>query len=150
MTKRLKQSLLILLAVAVSAAVAPEADARAEGYYSPRIQIPRLGIDQKAQRTLATGPIVYYNDEDTIGIAAHNVTPVRGYDGHGPFHHLHSLRLGDTIIVNGWRYKVAKKLIIRPTETWVLNWKGVVLSACYPDYSAAFRKIVLAKPVGPA
>jgi sortase (surface protein transpeptidase) len=150
MTKRLPKPLLIALLIAVSAAIAPQANARADGYYSPQITIPRLGINQKAQRTLATGPVVYYHDADTIGIAAHNVTPVSGYNGHGPFHYLHSLQTGDTVIVNGWRYKVAKKLIIRPNQTWVLNWKGVILSACYPDHSAAFRKVVLASPVGPA
>lgn len=143
---RLRPPLLIAL-IALAAALAPGAEARSDGYYSPQVVIPRLGVNQKAQRTLATGPVVYYYDGDTIGLAAHNVTSVAGYNGHGPFHYLHSLQIGDPLFVNGTRYEVAKKLVIRPTETWVLNWKGVVLSACYPDNSAAFRKVVLAREV---
>ena len=138
-----KRLLVLLAALALLPALA---GAQSNGYYSPLIVIPRLGIDQNAQRTLATGPVVYYYDGDTIGIAGHDVTPVPGYDGHGPFRHIELLVKGDAVYVNHVLYRVVKHAVVRPNSTWVLNWKGVVLSACYPAYSAAYRWVVFAAP----
>ncbi|MGH2486435.1 MAG: sortase [Ktedonobacterales bacterium] len=133
----------LLLVLAPSAALA-----RGKGYYSPLIVIPRLGIDQKAQATLAAGPVVYYYDQGTgtIGIAGHDVTPVPGYSGHGPFRYIYLLQKGDAVYVNHFRYHVVGHAIVRPNSTWVLNFKGVVLSACYPAHSAAYRYVVFAAP----
>jgi sortase (surface protein transpeptidase) len=136
--------------VLACAALAPFAGAHGTGHYSPLIVIPRLGIHQEAQASLATGPIVYFYDKaaGTIGIAGHNVTPVAGYNGHGPFHYLKTMKVGDDVYVNHVHYRVKHVLIRRPTDTSVLDFKGVILSACYPDHSAAWRTIVQAAPVG--
>jgi sortase (surface protein transpeptidase) len=146
-------ALALLTVVLAAVSLAPLAGARsqhANGHYSPLIVIPRLGIRQEAQASLETGPIVYYYDEDTIGIAGHNVTPVPGYNGHGPFHYLKTMQVGDDVYVNHWHYVVVKKETVRPWDTSILDFKGVVLSACYPDHSANYRTAVFAKSVGPA
>jgi sortase (surface protein transpeptidase) len=147
MTKRLA-SLALLLSLAC-AAFAPFAGAHGTGHYSPLIVIPKLGVHQEAQASLATGPIVYYYDKatGTIGIAGHNVTPVAGYNGHGPFHFLKFMHIGDDVYVNHVHYRVKHILIRRPTDTSVLDFHGIVLSACYPDHSANWRTIVQAAPV---
>ena len=148
MPKRLVVLLALAVSLLASAFLPSLASAKSAGYYSPLIVIPRLHIHQDAQRTLATGPVVYYYDGDTIGIAGHDVTPVPGYGDHGPFRYIYLLQPGDAVYVNHVLYRVVKHAIVRPNETWVLNWKGVVLSACYPAHSAAFRYVIFARPVG--
>ena len=149
MSQRLLLSVLAALALA-AAIIAPVAGASQKGYYSPLIVIPSIGVHQIAQRTLATGPVVYYYNQDTgtIGIAGHNVTPVAGYNGHGPFHFLKFIKLGADVYVNHVHYRVVKKIVALPSEARkLLNFHGVVLSACYPDYSAQYRTVVFAAQV---
>ncbi len=105
-----------------------------------RLVIPRLGLDLALTANLADGPQVFYRDADTIAIAAHRTTHTH------PFLHLPNLRRGDAIAVAGIGYRVRKTVIVRPWQTWVLRYRGVVLSACYPAGSAAYRIVVLAAP----
>jgi sortase (surface protein transpeptidase) len=108
-----------------------------------RLVIPKLGLDVVVQQQLDAGPKVYYRDADTIGIAGHRTTYTR------PFHDLPRLRQGDSIRFGGHVYRVRRTAVIRPWEVWVLRQRGLVLSACHPAGSAAYRFVVLAAPVRP-
>lgn len=103
--------------------------------------IPRLGLDLPIGSSLASGPTVYYRDADTVAIAGHRTTHTH------PFLHLDDLRRGDTIRFGNARYVVRRSAIVKPTELWVLRYTGLVLSACHPPGSAAYRYVVFAARV---
>jgi sortase A len=103
--------------------------------------IPRLGLDVAVGKRLDDGPKLYYRDVDTIGIAGHRTTYTR------PFHNLPNLRRGDLIQLDRRVFRVRKTAVVRPWEVWVLRHRGLVLSACHPAGSAAFRFVVVAAPV---
>jgi len=109
--------------------------------WSPRLLIPRLGLDVQAGSSLDFGPWLYYQDADTIGIAGHRTTHTH------PFLHLPKLRPGDRIQPGKLRYVVKRHAIVRATEVWVLRYKGLVLSACHPAGSSAYRYVVFAARV---
>ncbi len=109
--------------------------------WSPRLLIPRLGLDVQAGSSLDRGPWLYYQDADTIGIAGHRTTHTH------PFLRLPDLRPGDKIQLGKLRYVVKRHAIVRATEVWVLRYKGLVLSACHPAGSSAYRYIVFAAKV---
>jgi sortase A len=106
-----------------------------------RLVIPKLGLDVAVAKQLNDGPTVYYRDANTIGIAGHRTTYTR------PFNRLPELRRGDLIRLSGRAYRVRRTLVIRPWQVWVLRHRGLVLSACHPAGSAAFRFVVVATPV---
>lgn len=106
-----------------------------------RLEIPKLGLDVAVAGRLDEGPRVYYRDADTIGIAGHRTTYTR------PFNQLPRLGRGDLIRLGGRPFRVRKTAVIRPWEVWVLRHRGLVLSACHPAGSAAFRFVVVAAPV---
>jgi sortase (surface protein transpeptidase) len=106
-----------------------------------RLVIPRLGLDVAVGKRLDDGPQLYYRDVDTIGIAGHRTTYTR------PFHKLPNLRRGDLIRLDRRVFRVRKTAVVRPWEVWVLRHRGLVLSACHPAGSAAFRFVVVAEPV---
>jgi sortase A len=106
-----------------------------------RLVIPKLGLNVAVAKQLNHGPTVYFRDADTIGVAGHRTTYTR------PFNQLPKLRRGDLIRYGGQAYRVRRKAIIRPWEVWVLRYKGIVLSACHPAGSAAYRFVVIAAPV---
>jgi LPXTG-site transpeptidase (sortase) family protein len=103
--------------------------------------IPRLGLDVQIAKHLSQGPVIYWRDEDTIAIAGHRTTYTR------PFGNLPAMRRGDAIRLGGIRYRVRRTVIVRPWQVWVLRHRGLVLSACHPAGSAAYRFVVLASPV---
>jgi sortase (surface protein transpeptidase) len=105
-----------------------------------RLVIPKLGLDVAVARQLNEGPKLYYRDVDTIGIAGHRTTYTR------PFHNLPNLRRGDLIRLDDRVFRVSKTAVVRPWEVWVLRHRGLVLSACHPAGSAAFRFVVVAAP----
>jgi sortase (surface protein transpeptidase) len=107
-----------------------------------RLQIPRLGLDTPTATSLKAGPWLYYRDRDTIAIAGHRTTHTR------PCYSLPSLRRGDRILLNGNRFVVRRTAVVRPSETWVLNYRGLVLSACTPAGSASRRFVVFAALLG--
>jgi sortase (surface protein transpeptidase) len=107
---------------------------------SARLEIPRLGLDVAVAKQLYAGPTVYYQDADTIGIAGHRTTYTR------PFNQLPRLRRGDLIRLGGRAYRVRRTAVIRPWQVWVLRHRGLVLSACHPAGSAAYRFVVVAAP----
>ena len=106
-----------------------------------RLVIPRLHLDVPVAKGLHQGPQVYYRDADTIGIAGHRTTYTK------PFRRLPRLRRGDLIRFDRRLFRVSKTAVIRPWEVWVLRHRGLVLSACHPAGSAAFRFVVVAAPV---
>jgi sortase (surface protein transpeptidase) len=108
-----------------------------------RLVIPRLGLDAPTARQLNDGPQVYYRDADTIAIAGHRTTYTR------PFHDLPRMRRGDVIRLGTRVFRVRRTVVIRPWQVWVLRFRGLVLSACHPAGSAAYRFVVLAAPVRP-
>ena len=106
-----------------------------------RIVIPKLGLDAPLAANVDDGPKLYYRDGDTTAIAAHRTTHTH------PFLHLPRLRRGDTIRVGAVRYEVRRTAVVRPHEVWILNYRGLVLSACHPAGSAAYRFVVFAAVV---
>lgn len=123
---------------AIAAGLALPGPGAAEGQ---RILIPRLGLDVPLARQIDRGPVVFFRDADTLAVAGHRTTHTR------PFFSLPKLRRGDEIRAAGVTYVVRKKVIVRPWEVWVLNHRGLVLSACHPAGSSAYRIVVLASAV---
>ena len=123
----------VLVVSAVGAAIAvPTAAAKS------RIAIPRIGVDVALASDLRRGPAVFYRDADTLAIAGHRTTYTK------PFAHLPRLRRGDAIRVGRTTYLVRRTAVVRPTEVWVLNYAGLVLSVCHPAGSARYRFVVFA------
>ena len=108
-----------------------------------RLVIPRLGLDVATASHLSYGPKIYYRDADTIAIAGHRTTYTR------PFHDLPRMRRGDRIRLGTRVFRVRRTVVIRPWQVWVLRYPGLVLSACHPAGSAAYRFVVLAAPIRP-
>jgi sortase (surface protein transpeptidase) len=108
-----------------------------------RLVIPKLRLDVAVAKRLEEGPRVYYRDEDTVAIAGHRTTRTR------PFHDLPRLRRGDLIRLGSRVFRVRRAAVIRPWEVWVLRHRGLVLSACHPAGSAAYRFVILAVPARP-
>ncbi len=105
---------------------------------TPHIVIPRIGLNVPLSTYLDGGPIVYYRDADTLAIAGHRTTWSH------PFNQLPALHRGDTIRVGAHVYKVRRETTVRPWQTWILNYRGLVLSTCYPAGSDAYRYVVFA------
>ena len=105
------------------------------------IKIGRIGLDVPLSRTLDGGPTVYFRDHDTLAIAAHRTTWSR------PFNQLPALRRGDVIRVGARTFRVRRTHIVRPWETWVVRYRGLVLSTCHPAGSDAYRFVVFAAEV---
>jgi sortase (surface protein transpeptidase) len=104
------------------------------------LYIPRIGLFTEVNtRSLDLGPMAYFADADTLAIAGHRTTHSR------PFYNLDRLRKGDLVRALGINYHVTKKIVVRPWETWPLNHDGIVLSACTPRGSAAYRLVVIAQ-----
>jgi sortase (surface protein transpeptidase) len=107
------------------------------------IYIPKIKLFTPIATSLDYGPIKWYQDEDTVALAGHRTTHSK------PFSGLEKLAPGDLIRTGGKNYRVAKTVIIRPWQMWILNWKGLVLSACsLPNgmpTSGSYRIVVLAK-----
>ena len=106
-----------------------------------RIVIPRLGLHVPLSPNLDGGPTVYFRDADTIAIAGHRTTWSH------PFGRLDEMRRGDVIRVGGGRFRVRRLLTVRPWQTWIVNYRGLVLSTCHPAGSDAYRLVVFAARV---
>lgn len=84
---------------------------------------------------------------DTVAIAGHRTTHTH------PFYYLDRLRIGDAIYVtfrgHAYRYRVADTRVIPATNLHIADAVGheqLLLSACTPRGSAAFRLVVRARP----
>ena len=105
---------------------------------TPMLRIPRMHLDVALVPDLAYGPHLYYRSATTVAIAGHRTTHTH------PFRDLELLRRGDPIWVGRTLYHVRRTVVVRPWQVWVLRYKGLVLSACTPPGSAAYRLVVLA------
>lgn len=84
----------------------------------------------------------------------HGTTVISGHrTTHGaPFRHIDRLHRGDVLRLRTrwgtWRYRVRRKAVVRPEAVWVSEDRGMeqlVLTACHPPYSAAYRYVVFAE-----
>jgi sortase A len=129
-----------------------------------RLKIPSIALDRLVQQGVGT-PAALDPDGDRAllrnGPVHYAVTPLPGAGepfavaGHrttygAPFAHLDTLRPGDEIVVETpyarFRYEVAKKTVVKPTDVGVLldRGYGLVLTTCTPPYSASHRLVVWA------
>jgi LPXTG-site transpeptidase (sortase) family protein len=123
------------------------------------ISIPRIGINATIGASLAVGPIFWPEvgrpgQGTTIAIAGHDVTPVPGFHGHGPFHNIDELRRGDRITItwHGIRhtYIVTGHRIIPSTNMHIADltrYERLLLTTCWPRGSSAYRLVVYARPL---
>lgn len=128
----------------------------------PRLVIPRLGMNAVVVSSLSRGPIFWPGipgrpgEGRTVAIAGHDVTPIPGFDGHGPFRYLTSVRLGDriTVVWRGRRH-VYRVTSIAVVPAWAsdladdLGHERLLLSTCTPPGESAHRLLVRALPVAP-
>ena len=135
---RSRSLLSALLVAVVGLALAGPTTASPQG---SSLVIPRLGLHTRLAPSLNQGPYAYYQDADTLAIAGHRTTHNR------PFSQLPLLRRGDRIRVDDVVFVVRRTAVVRPWETWILRFRGVVLSACHPAGSAAYRYVVFAAPL---
>ena len=136
MSFRTLASALVLSVVAGLAFAGPAATAS-----PPRLVIERLGLDVRLARRLTDGPAVFFRDADTVAIAGHRTTHTR------PFRRLPRLRRGDRIRLGDRIFEIRRKAIVRPGETWVLDYRGLVLSAGHPGGSDRFRYVGFAAEI---
>lgn len=135
---RFRSPLSALLVAVVGLALAGPTAASSQG---SSLVIPRLGLDTRLAPSLNQGPYAYYQDDDTLAVAGHRTTHSH------PFSRLPLLRRGDRIRVDNVVFVVRRTAVVRPWETWILRYRGVVLSACHPAGSAAYRYVVFAAPL---
>lgn len=121
----------VLIALSLPSSAAPAS--------ADTIYIPKIKLFAPIGTSLNVGPIKWYQDEDTVALAGHRTTYSK------PFSELHRLAPGDLIRTGKRNYRVARTVIIRPWEMWILNWKGLILSACTPKGFASHRIIILAR-----
>jgi sortase family protein len=129
----------LVAAVALGLAIAGPGAAAHE---PARLVIPRIGLDARLAPYLDGGPTVYYRDADTTAIAGHRTTWSH------PFGLLARLQRGDMIRLGAAMYRVRRLKVVRPWETWIVNYRGLVLSTCHPAGSDAYRFVVFAAPLG--
>ncbi len=129
-----------LSVLAVAASVAGLTLVSSATAAAPHLRIPRLGLNVELASDLSYGPHLYYRSATTVAIAGHRTTHTH------PFRNLQLLRRGDPIWVGRNLYRVRQTVTVRPWQVWVLRYKGLVLSACTPPGSAAYRIVVLAAP----
>jgi LPXTG-site transpeptidase (sortase) family protein len=122
------------------------------------ISIPKIGVTAGIGASLARGAIFWPRvgrpgQGTTVAIAAHDVTPVPGFHGHGPFHDLNQLRKGDRIYIawNGKRYayRVTGHRLVPATNLHIADltrYERLLLTTCWPPGSSTYRLVVYARP----
>lgn len=130
---------------------------------APVLSIPALGIRTVVrvgvgEAVLALGPGFYPGSGRpgcgcTIAVAGHRVTPVPGFNGHGPFRFLDRLHRGARILLRiagrTTQYTVSGSEVIAPTDTAPVENIGherLVLTTCTPPFSATQRLVIFALP----
>jgi len=123
------------------------------------ISIPRIGVSAAIGDSLARGPVYWPSvgrpgQGTTVALAGHDITPVPGFHGHGPFHDIDRLRKGDRISVSsdGTRhsYRVTGSRVISATNLHIADLtrhERLLLTTCWPRGSSAYRFVVYARPI---
>lgn len=124
----------------------------------PQISIPRIGVTANIGTSLSAGPVWWPRvgrpgEGTTLALAGHDITPVPGFHGHGPFHDLNLLRKGDRITITwhgrSYVYRVARVRIIASSNEHIADLtmhERLILTTCWPRGSSAFRYVVYALP----
>ena len=122
------------------------------------ISIPKLGVTATIGTNLARGAIYWDRvgrpgQGTTIAVAAHDVTPVPGFHGHGPFHDIVRLRQGDRIRVRRagkrYAYRVTGRRVISSANRHIADltrYERLILTTCWPRGSSRYRLVVYARP----
>lgn len=120
----------------------------------PRIKASYVVVNGSDTASLRRGPAIYDQvpfpgAPGTTAIAGHRTTYL------APFRRIDKLRRRDVVTVEmpygRFTYQVERTRIVAPTEISVIkrvSFDRLVLSACYPLYSAAKRIVVFARLVG--
>jgi len=151
-----KASLTLIVALGLALTLASPALAHRGPHQT--ITIPRIGVNAIIGKSLASGPVYWPTvgrpgQGTTIAIAGHDVTPVPGFHGHGPFHDINQLRKGDRIYLNshGRRhaYRVTGERVISATDLHIADlthYERLLLTTCWPRGSSQYRLVVYARP----
>jgi LPXTG-site transpeptidase (sortase) family protein len=122
------------------------------------ISIPSIGVTATIGTELARGPVFWPRvgrpgQGTTIALAAHDITPVPGFHGHGPFHDINELRTGDPIYLawNGkqYAYRVTGHRLIPSSNMHISDltpYERLLLTTCWPRGSSTYRLVVYARP----
>jgi LPXTG-site transpeptidase (sortase) family protein len=122
------------------------------------ISIPKIGVTAKIGTDLSRGAIYWERvgrpgQGTTIAIAAHDITPVRGFHGHGPFHDISRLAKGDKVTVTHagkrYAYRVTGRRVLPSTNTHMADltrYERLLLTTCWPRGSSKYRLVVYARP----
>jgi LPXTG-site transpeptidase (sortase) family protein len=123
------------------------------------IAIPKIGVHALIGESLDRGPIYWPQvgrpgQGTTVAIAGHDVTPVAGFNGHGPFHDIDRLTSGDRIQVttHGKRhlYRVTGRRVLSARNLHIADLtrhERLLLTTCWPRGSSVYRLVVYALPV---
>ncbi|TML29726.1 MAG: class E sortase [Actinobacteria bacterium] len=122
------------------------------------ISIPKIGVTAKIGTLLSRGAIYWKRvgrpgQGTTIAIAAHDITPVPGFRGHGPFHDIDRLARGDKVTVTHagkrYAYRVTGQRVIPGTNRHIADltrYERLLLTTCWPRGSSKYRLVVYARP----
>jgi len=122
------------------------------------ISIPRIGVTAAIGSSLDRGPVFWPSvgragQGTTVAIAGHDITPVPGFHGHGPFHDINELRKGDRVYLardgRRYAYRVTGHRVISSTNMHIADLtrhERVLLTTCWPRGSSAYRYVVYARP----
>jgi len=150
----MRRASLIAAALALGLAIALPGNAA----HTQTISIPHIRVTATVGTDLARGAVFWPRvgrpgQGTTIAIAAHDVTPVPGFHGHGPFHDINELRPGDRIYLtwNGkqYAYQVTGHRLFRSTNLHIADltrYERLLLTTCWPRGSSKYRLVVYARP----
>ena len=152
--RRVSLTLIVVLGLTLAFA----ATAGAHGAAKQTVSIPRIAVSAVIGDSLARGPVYWPSvgrpgQGTTVALAGHDITPVPGFHGHGPFHDIDRLRKGDRIYVssNGARhgYRVTGSRVIPATDLHIADLtrhERLLLTTCWPRGSSRYRLVVYARP----
>jgi LPXTG-site transpeptidase (sortase) family protein len=122
------------------------------------ISIPKIGVTAQIGENLSRGAIYWHRvgrpgQGTTIAIAAHDITPVPGFRGHGPFHDINRLARGDTVTVTHagrrYAYRVTGRRVLPSSNMHMADltpYERLLLTTCWPRGSSKYRLVVYARP----
>jgi len=122
------------------------------------ISIPHIGVIGTIGSDLARGPVFWPQvgrpgQGTTVAIAAHDITPVPGFHGHGPFHDINELRPGDRIYLSWnntrYAYRVTGHRLLPSHDMHIADltrYERLLLTTCWPRGSSRYRLVVYARP----